>query len=134
MYGCIRRWIADQQDRRAAHRAFAPGAGLTYGMESVDTLGKKALRWWGFTFRFLVILSIGLAGYLIFTPGSITDVPLSQLTLGKLFGALVSCLIPIGCIRWFFSFPETEFSLRQWGTAGIWTVGGLVVICAFASQ
>lgn len=94
---------------------------------------------WGMTFRAMVIIATGVAAHLIFSPGDIFGIALSQLTLGKILGALLSITLPISSVRWFFSFPQPEFPLQEspylaWSVAGNWVIGGCALIWIWVSQ
>jgi len=98
----------------------------------LDALGWALLRWWGIIFRALFICAVGAIGYFWIDPQSISDMPLSQLTLKQIFGNLFAVLIVIGCFKWFCDFPEQsgdknpeENPYVGWGQ-----IGGLVAIVA----
>lgn len=91
-----------------------------------EALGLKLMRWWGMLFRALFISIIGIVGYLWLDPQSIGDVPLAELTLNQILKNVVAALIAIGCITWFFNFPENGADRTEanpyvaWGRAGGW--------------
>lgn len=70
------------------------------------TFPMALVRGWGMIFRAIFITIIGIVAYFWLDPQSIGDVPLSQLTLNHIFSNLFSVLIFIGCIIWFFNFPD----------------------------
>jgi hypothetical protein len=98
----------------------------------LDALGLALLRWWGIIFRALFICAVGVIGYFWIDPQSISDVPLAQLTLKQIFGNIFGVLIVIGCIRWFFEFPEqiSDENPEENPYVGWGQFGGLVVIVA----
>jgi hypothetical protein len=57
-------------------------------------------------FRSLFIGAIGYFGYVFIDPEPIWDTPFSELTLNKIFTSILGILIILGCLKWFFSFPE----------------------------
>jgi hypothetical protein len=59
-------------------------------------------------FRFIFITAVGTVGYDWIDPGSISDAPLAQLTLGQLIGKALAVGISLGCICWFFTFPNAR--------------------------
>ena len=59
--------------------------------------------------RFLFIVSIGFIGYYWIDPQSIGDIPFSQLTLNLILKRLFAGLLILGCIVWFFRFPEKRY-------------------------
>ena len=98
----------------------------------LDALGWVLLRWWGIIFRALFIFAVGVIGYFWIDPQSISNMPLSQLTLKQISGNLLAVLIVIGCFRWFVDFPEQSGDKNSdenpyvgWGQ-----FGGLVFIVA----
>lgn len=101
----------------------------------IDALGWTFLRWWGVLFRALFICAVGIIGWFWIDPQSISDVPLSQLTLKQIGGNILAVVLAIWCIKWFFEFPEQERGkeLREnsyigWGQFG----GGVVAIAVLA--
>ena len=95
----------------------------------VDAFGWALLRWWGILFRTLFISIVGVVGYFWLDPQSIGDVPLSQLTLNQILKNVFAFAIAIGCISWFFKFPETSGARSPednpyvgWGRFGGWVV------------
>ena len=98
----------------------------------LDAIGWALIRWWGIIFRALFICAVGVIGYFWIDPQSISDVPLSQLTLKQIFGNLFAVLIILGCIRWFFEFPEqkNDNNPEENPYVGWGQFGGLVVIVA----
>ena len=100
--------------------------------QKFDALVLALLRWWGIIFRALFIFAVGVIGYFWIDPQSISNMPLSQLTLKQISGNLLAVLIVIGCFRWFVDFPEQsgdknsdENPFVGWGQ-----FGGLVFIVA----
>lgn len=96
----------------------------------IDAIGWALLRWWGALFRAIFIAAIGVIGYFWFDPKPLGDVPLGALTLNQIFGNLFGVLVPIGCIYWFFKFPDSSDSSSNednpyvfWGQAGGWLLG-----------
>ncbi len=57
-------------------------------------------------FRALTIAAIGGIGWMWFDPQSLGDIPFSQLTPNMIINNLFGVGIPIGCVVWFFNFPE----------------------------
>lgn len=96
----------------------------------LDAIGWALIRWWGIIFRALFICAVGVIGYFWIDPQSISDVPFSQLTLKQIFGNLFAVLIVLGCIRWFFEFPEqrNDNNLEENPYVGWGQFGSLVVI------
>lgn len=99
-----------------------------------DALGWALLRWWGILFRALFICAVGVIGWFWIDPQSISDVPLSQLTLKQIAANIFAVLLAIWCVKWFFEFPEQEGKEPQenpyvgWGQFGGWLV--VVVVLA----
>lgn len=107
----------------------------------IDTLGWALLRWWGVIFRALFICAIGTIGWLWIDPQSISDIPLSQLTLKQICGNIIAILIVIGCARWFFDFPEQsndknpeENPYVGWGQFGGFIVIVTVLVIYWANK
>ena len=73
----------------------------------------KLKRGWGMIFRFLFIVSIGFIGYYWIDPQSIGDIPFSQLTLNLILKKLFAGLLILGCIVWFFRFPERHEEMKD---------------------
>lgn len=63
---------------------------------------------WGKIFRFVFILAVGIFSYFWLEPKSIGDVPFAQLTVNMIGKNIFGALIPLGCIFWFFNFPEVS--------------------------
>jgi hypothetical protein len=61
---------------------------------------------WGMIFRSLFIFAVGYLGYNWIDPPNIGDVPFAQLTLRAILGSVLAVGIVIGCIGWFFNFPD----------------------------
>lgn len=83
------------------------------------------VRWWGVLFRALFISTVGIVGYFWFDPKSIGDIPFSQLTLNHFFENIFGIGIAVGCIWWFFNFPDQSKSQSSkdnpyvvWGQSG----------------
>jgi hypothetical protein len=74
----------------------------------LDAFGWALLRCWGILFRTLSITIVGVVGYFWLDPQSIGDVPLSELTLNQILKNVFAFAIAIGCISWFFKFPDTS--------------------------
>ena len=107
----------------------------------IDTLGWALLRWWGVIFRAFFICAIGTIGWLWIDPQSISDTPLSQLTLKQICGNIIAILIIIGCARWFFDFPEQsndknpeENPYVGWGQFGGFIVIVTVLVIYWANK
>ena len=77
-------------------------------MSKFDVFVWALLRWWGVLFRALFICAVGFIGWFWIDPQSISDVPLSQLTLKQIAGNIFAVLLAIWCGKWFFEFPEQE--------------------------
>jgi hypothetical protein len=105
---------------------------LESATSKLDTLGWALLRWWGVIFRTLFICAIGTVGWFWIDPQSISDIPLSQLTLKQIFRNLFAVLIVIGCARWFFDFPEqtNDKNPEENPYVGWGQFGGFIVIVA----
>lgn len=95
----------------------------------LETLGWLLVRWWGILFRAVFISLIGIVGYFWLDPQSIGDVPLSELTLNRILKNLFAVLIAIGCISWFFKFPDQSESKSPednpyvtWAQFGGWVI------------
>jgi hypothetical protein len=100
----------------------------------IDALGWTFLRWWGVLFRALFICAVGVIGWFWIDPQSISDVPLSQLTLKQIAGNIFAVIFAIWCIKWFFEFPEQERGKEPqenpyvgWGQFGGWVVAAAVL-------
>lgn len=110
-----------------------PDANLETGVtesttSKFDALGWALIRWWGVLFRALFICAVGIIGWFWVDPHSISDVPLSQLTLKQIDGNIFAVLLAIWCVKWFFEFPEQERGKEPqenpyvgWGS--IWRLG-----------
>ena len=110
-----------------------PDANLETGVtesttSKFDALGWALIRWWGVLFRALFICAVGIIGWFWVDPHSISDVPLSQLTLKQIAGNIFAVLLAIWCVKWFFEFPEQERGKEPqenpyvgWGS--IWRLG-----------
>jgi heme/copper-type cytochrome/quinol oxidase subunit 2 len=101
----------------------------------LEALGWILLRWWGGIFRALFICAVGTIGYFLVDPQSISDMPLSQLTIKQIFENIFAVLIVIGCFRWFFDFPEQSGDKKpeknpyvEWGKFGI----GVIIVAVLA--
>lgn len=95
-------------------------------------LGWTILSWWGAVFRALFICSVGVVGWAWIDPQSISDLPISQLTLKQIIGNILAVLLAIWCVKWFFEFPKHERGKEprenpnvRWGQ-----FGGLVAVIA----
>ena len=75
-------------------------------VSKLETFGWALVRMWGMLFRAMFISLIGIIGYLWLDPQSIGDVPFAELTLNQVLNNMFAGLIAIGCIIWFFSFPD----------------------------
>jgi hypothetical protein len=94
-----------------------------------EALGWSLLRWWGVLFRALFICAVGVIGWFWIDPQSISDIPLSQLTLKQIAGNISALIFAIICATWFFEFPEQERGKKprenpyvSWGQFGGWVV------------
>ncbi|MCW5595563.1 MAG: hypothetical protein KIT42_06810 [Rhodocyclaceae bacterium] len=101
---------------------------------NLDELRWKLLRWWGVLFRTLFICAIGVIGWFWIDPQSISEIPLSQLTLKQISGNISAFLLAIFCATWFFEFPEQDCGEEPrdnpyvgWGQFGGWIVGVAVL-------
>ena len=83
-------------------------AGTEATYSRLDTLGWALLRWWGIFFRALFICAVAVIGWFWIDPQSISDIPLSQLTLKQIAANILVALLAIWCVKWFFEFPEQE--------------------------
>lgn len=89
----------------------------------------KVINFFGFIFRTIFIIILGYIGYNWVAPGySIGGVPISQLTLGDIFGQIIAIVIAIGCVSWFFKFPEDEENYKLWAS-----FGGVVLLILLVS-
>ena len=116
-----------------------PDANLETGVtesttSKFDALGWALIRWWSVLFRALFICAVGIIGWFWVDPHSISDVPLSQLTLKQIDGNIFAVLLAIWCVKWFFEFPEQERGKEPqenpyvgWGQFGGWVVVVAVV-------
>lgn len=100
-----------------------------------DDVVLTALRWWGVLFRALFICALGVIGWLWINPQSISDVPISQLTLKQIVGNILATLLAIWCVKWFLDFPEQQRVTEPkenpyivWGQFG----AGLILVAALA--
>mgnify|MGYP001592815008 CR=1 FL=1 len=98
----------------------------------LETFGWALVRWWGILFRTVFISLVGIIGYLWLDPQSVGDVPLAELTLNRILKNLFAVLLAIGCVSWFFKFPDQRDSKSPeenpyvtWGR-----FGGLVILVA----
>lgn len=99
---------------------------------------------WGMIFRTLFISCIGIAAYFWFDPQPLGDIPFSQLTLNKIFSSLFGVVIPLGCILWFFKFPDNknhacthdpkQNSYVIWGTFGVVLISLVIVVVAYGGM
>jgi Na+/H+ antiporter NhaD/arsenite permease-like protein len=77
----------------------------------------------------LFISVVGVVGYSWLSTESIGDIPFAELTLRQVFRHLFAVLVAIGCISWFFHFPETDNARSpqsnpyiDWAKFGGWVV------------
>ena len=109
---------------------------------TLDGPPQKLLRWWGMLFRFFLIAVIGLASWVFLYQPGIEDIPIGQLTLKQIGGRIFSALIALGCILWFFKFPDEDkldgLSYQDWGKLGGWVFlaagGGVAIWLAFTER
>ncbi len=89
---------------------------------------QKISNAWGMLFRAVFIAVIGFLGYEKFSSArNVGDIPFAQMTLKDLLSPIFSIGIVIGCIAWFFNFPEAERTGENpWQK---WSIFGLVVVC-----
>src|SRR3546814_10908871 len=59
----------------------------------LDAFGLTLLRWWGAIFRALFICAVGVIGWFWLDPQSISDLPLSQLTLKQIARNIFAVLL-----------------------------------------
>jgi hypothetical protein len=93
--------------------------------QSLDVFLTKLLRWWGVLFRALFIGAVGFFVWVWIGPESIVDVPIAQLTLGKLFKNLLAVFVALGCMGWLFTPPESDGKkdpFTQWGEWGLYVI------------
>jgi hypothetical protein len=97
--------------------------------KSISKLPMKLYRGWGMLFRFIFIASIGFLGYQWVEGGpSIVDTPFSQLTLGIIIRGLLTIAIPLGCLGWFFSFPDYNDPEDKDNPYYLWANGSFLLI------
>ena len=87
----------------------------------------------GFIFRLVFILSLGLVSYFLFKPEvDIGTTPLAQLTLSDIFRQIYSILTPLVCIYWLFNpNREEEKPYDTWATWGILLFVVIILFLAF---
>lgn len=98
---------------------------------------ERLLRWWGVLFRMMFIAAVALVSYHLLDPPSISDKPISSLSLRDISKNILAWLIVIVCFSWFFQFPDEEeqiLSYEDWGKFGAWVIAGIVLIVAFATE
>ena len=87
----------------------------------------KLIKIFGFISRTIFIIVVGCLGYSWLMPDySVGDTPISQLTLGGIFGQIMAVFLLIGCILWFFKFPEDEENYKLWAF-----FGGIILLIIF---
>ena len=108
-------------------------------MESAGAngFGNKLLRRWGMAFRAFTILAVGTAVWALLDPPSISNIPISQLTVNQVVRCIAAPLSAIGCFNWFLSFPERRYPdgpdpYVTWGKYGLWTIAVAVLTWAWA--
>jgi len=64
----------------------------------MEATGQRLLRWWGGLFRAVFIAAVGIVGFGLIDPPSISDRPLAELTLGgyTVLGATLIVWIMVG--------------------------------------
>jgi hypothetical protein len=92
----------------------------------------KALEVWGFTFRVVFIICIGIAAYAWFRPDrNIAEVPIAQLTLKEIVDAILGVIIPLGCLVWLFDRKDDSLSYDEWGKFGITLIIIIIAVIVF---
>jgi len=98
---------------------------------SIQSSSKKFNRGWGMLFRAVFIGAIAFIGYNWIDPRAIGDIPLSQLTLNDIIKPVFAIALGLGCLGWFFSFPETDEGYNGWAYFGYIVIGAFLVWALF---
>ena len=95
-----------EEDLEAVSDTSAKQESLTALKSRLESFGWALVRYWGMIFRTLFIPFVGIIGYFWIDPKSIGNTPFAELTLNQVFDNLFAMLIVLGCIYWFFNFPD----------------------------
>jgi hypothetical protein len=66
------------------------------------------VRAWGVVLRSVFIPAIGILLYNLIDPAAIGSKPIAQITLTEIRDNIFALFISLGCLYWFFQFPEHE--------------------------
>ena len=84
-----------------------PPLSMNEGFETKTFLLKLKCMW-GMVFRPLFIAGIGLSAYFWINRPSVCEHPFFQSTLQQLADKFCAVVIPVGCLIWFFHFPQPD--------------------------
>lgn len=82
-------------------------------------------------FRAVFIGAVAFIGYNWIDPQEIGDIPFSQLTINDIFKPVLAIALVLGCIKWFFSIPDTNEWAKYWANIGYFALLVVIVLAAY---